>query len=172
MISFNSFLGQNWRLRQSQLSVTELASLSYLHQHQPAAPAISPSFSPGQFWENTEILLCSTWPTSVVLSSSLERTKWFRNRDLFILYFKSGCLLAWFDVSLFASSAIAEWTELWKLSIHVTSLKIFKGQLIEVRVVWGISVLEQSSVVINKIIPRLNIGFHQARITQSSNQQS
>ena len=42
---------------------------------------------------------------------SLERTKWFRNRDLFILYFKSGCLLAWFDVSLFASSACwVNWT--------------------------------------------------------------
>ena len=130
---------EGWSRVNSQ-SLNLPVSLISTNISQQPQPSPLPS-SPRQFWENTEILLCSTWPTSVVLSSSLERTKWFRNRDLFILYFKSGCLLAWFDVSLFASSAIAEWTELWKLSIHVTSLKIFKGQLIEVRViVWGISV--------------------------------
>ena len=124
MISFNSFLGQNWAVP-SGLGLSQLSHWtcqSYLHQHQPAAPTISPSLRQRQFWENTEILYAllagENWRATSQLNSA---PPWREDReesdsaieisDLLIRDFKSGCLLAWFDVSLFASSACwVNWT--------------------------------------------------------------
>ena len=191
MISFNSFLNSKTELWTvgTVSPVSELASLisTNISQQSLPAPAISPSLSQRQFWENTErryyafYLLgwtgdnCLSLATSQCTSAqlycsadySLERTKWFRNRDLFILYFKSGCLLAWFDVSLFASSACwVSWT-LKNFLFILLHWKFSRGNSLR----WECEV-SMLDVVINKILPRLNIAFRQEWITQSSNQQS
>ena len=180
MISFNSFLGQNWAVP-SGLGLSQLSHWtcqSYLHQHQPAAPTISPSLRQRQFWENTEILYAllagENWRATSQLNSA---PPWREDReesdsaieisDLLIRDFKSGCLLAWFDVSLFASSACwVNWT-LKNFLFMLLHWKCSRGNSLR----WECEV-SMLDVVINKIIPRLNIAFRQARITQSSNQQS